>query len=122
MPKWIGYSSIDDNKKSNKLYDIDLIKQNLLNQFMCPIGSRWRMPSWGSIIWNRLFDDLTESLIEEIEDDCTRIVQSDERLSLISTNITKENHGLIILLQIRYVPQNITFDMYVNYNENLLEN
>lgn len=122
MAQWIGFSSVNDNKKSSKIYDIDLIKQDILNQFMCAKGSRLRNPEWGSIVWEKLFDEFNEALQEDIEKDCIRIVESDSRLALTSINLTKEAHGLAISLDLLYIPLNQSFDMYVTFNNNLTEN
>ena len=123
MATWTGFSSIDDNKKTCKLYDIDLIKQDILNQFMCPIGSRWRLPNWGCIAWSMLYEPLNDSNIEDIKNDCIRIVQSDSRLSIIDCNVTSDSkHSIIISLDILYVPTNMKFDMYITYNDSLTEN
>lgn len=122
MATWIGYSSVNDYKKSNKLYDIELIKQNFLNQFMSSKGSRLRMPEWGCIIWDKLFDGYNDTMRDEIEEDCIRIINSDMRVSLQSIDIYTENHLLKITLLLKYTPENINFDMFLSYNTNLVEN
>lgn len=121
MARWIGFSSINDNKKSNKIYDIDLIKQDILNQFMCPKGSRWRNPEWGSIVWEKLYEFLDDATIEEIEQDCIRIVESDSRVTLVNVNLDKDTHGLKISLEMVYTPLNLNFDMFITYNNDLTE-
>ncbi|AXH72685.1 MAG: baseplate protein [Caudoviricetes sp.] len=122
MPTWVGYSSVDDTKKSNKLYDIELIKQDYLNQFMSAKGSRLRMPEWGCIIWNKLFDGYNDTMRDEIEEDCIRIINSDTRVELQSIEIEVENHLLKLSMLLKYTPQNINFDMFLTYNTNLSEN
>lgn len=122
MATWIGYSSVNDYKKSNKLYDIELIKQNFLNQFMSSKGSRLRMPEWGCIIWDKLFDGYSDSMKDEIEEDCIRIINSDTRVTIQSIDIYTENHLLKISISLKYTPENINFDMFLSYNTNLVEN
>lgn len=123
MSTWVGFSSLNDNKKNCKLYDLDLIKQDILNQFMCPLGSRWRLPNWGCIAWSKLYEPLNDANIEDIKNDCIRIVESDSRLTLNNCNITSDDtHTIIISLDILYTPNNIKFDMYITYNDALTEN
>ena len=48
-----GFSTVA-GVKSNQLYDLDIIKQDLINHFYTRKGERVMNPDFGSIIWDLL--------------------------------------------------------------------
>ncbi len=78
-----GYSTVANQGLATSLYNIDLVVQDLLNQFNTRIGERRGRPAFGSIIHDLLFDvgDVrTESLIVA---DGQRIINEDPRVELL---------------------------------------
>ena len=67
-----GFSSISGDSKSYSLYDLALIKQDLINHFHIRQGERLENPAFGTIIWDVLFEPLTEEMkniiIKNVED------------------------------------------------------
>ena len=55
-----GYSSVGTTFLSSVRYDLDLAKQDLLNNFNTRKGERVMMPTFGSIVWDMLFEPLDE--------------------------------------------------------------
>ena len=47
-----GFSTVDDTTTNVKLYDYELIKQDILNQFNTRKGERLMNPNFGSIVWD----------------------------------------------------------------------
>jgi len=47
-----GFSSVNASNFGNKLFDFDLIKQDILNHFNTKKGERLMNPNFGSIIWD----------------------------------------------------------------------
>ena len=54
-----GFSTVDETSTSVKLFDHEIIKQDLLNQFNTRKGERVMNPMFGSIIWDLIYEPLT---------------------------------------------------------------
>jgi phage baseplate assembly protein W len=104
-----GFSTVA-GVKSNQLYDMDIIKQDLINHFYTRKGERVMNPNFGSIIWDLLYDPLDESTKEDILEDCKRIVKTDPRVSLVSSVVEDFENGLSVQLTLNARP----FDKRIN--------
>ena len=56
MPTFIGFNTINQNKKFTAV-DFDLIKIDLLNAFNIRQGELPGRPGYGTVIWNYLFEN-----------------------------------------------------------------
>ena len=97
-----GFSSANNNK--SVLSDIEITKQDLINHFQTKKTERVMDPNFGSIIWDRIFDQFGEFVIDEILEDSKRIVASDSRLNLIDIIVDEFEHGIILQLELEYRP------------------
>ena len=57
-----GISTANPNNTSSTLYDIALIKQDIINHFHIRQGEKLENPEFGTIIWDVLFEPLTDKL------------------------------------------------------------
>ena len=57
IPVFGGFAT---NQTSKKVFDVELVKQDLLNHIYTSKGQRVMNPEYGSIIWDLLFDLKTE--------------------------------------------------------------
>ena len=101
--------------------DLDLVKQDILNQLKTSKGERVMRPNYGSIIKERLMNPLDALTIQDIEDDCIRIVNNDPRVSLINLNVADLEHTLRVEMYLQY-KADLTEDVLiaefdVNFNE-----
>ena len=71
-----GFSSRAD-KKNFKLYDFECAKQDLLNRLSVRKGERVENPEFGTIIYDCIFEPLTEQLKEAIVADVTSNLNAD---------------------------------------------
>ena len=71
MVTYRGFSTLV-NKKKYSLTDYNLAKQDLINYFSIKKGDKLMQPSFGSIIWEQLFEPLTDSTREIISSDFDR--------------------------------------------------
>jgi len=116
MTIYRGFSS--KNKiKNYKLNDYELIKQDLLNHFNTRKGERVMNPNFGTIIWDLLFDPFTEELRTAIQDDITRIANSDPRVVIEAASVTDYQHGIQIELQILIRDTNELENMTVTFDQ-----
>ena len=113
-----GFSTVNDTA-SVQLYDNDLIKQDLLNYFATRKGERLMNPTFGTIIWDLLYDPLTSDLKEAIKDDITQILSSDPRLNPLSVNVVEQDYGLLLEITVTYVDSNQSENMRLSFNKEL---
>lgn len=114
-----GFSTVA-GVKSNQLYDMDIIKQDLLNHFYTRKGERVMNPDFGSIIWDLLYEPLDESTKEDIIDDCERIINSDPRVSLVSTDINEFENGLLVNILMNTKPFNKRINLQLDFEKETL--
>lgn len=93
---YVGFSSIDPANSGSKLYDLDLIKQDILNHFNTRKGERVMNPRFGSIIWDLLMEPLTEEVRELLNQDIVEICNSDPRVVPTQLDLTEYENGYIL--------------------------
>jgi phage baseplate assembly protein W len=103
-----------------KLYDFDLIKQDLINRLSVRKGERVENPEFGTIIYDVIFEPLTETLKQVIADDIAKNLNADPRLSTQDIIVSESEHGISVQATITYVPYNITEKLTFSFDENSL--
>jgi len=91
-----GFSTVDPDNRSSKLYDFDLIKQNILNHFNTRKGQRVMNPSFGSIVWDVLMEPLTPQIKSALTKDVESICNLDPRVYPTQIQITEYPQGYLI--------------------------
>ena len=102
MATFIGFSTDGKVKPPFTLVDLDLVKQDLLNQLNTSKGERVMRPNYGSIIKESLMQPLDALTVQDIEDDCIRIVNGDPRVTLINLNVAELEHTLRVEMYLQY--------------------
>lgn len=77
-------------------------------------------PSFGSIIWNQLFEPLNETTQSLITADITRIVGYDPRLRINQINVIQQDYGIMIDISLTYIPADQTDTLSLTFNKNSL--
>jgi phage baseplate assembly protein W len=115
MPTFIGFSTINQNKKFTAV-DFELIKIDLLNAFNIRQGELPGRPGYGTVIWNYLFENQTQETQAVILQEIQRVCAGDPRVYVSGVQIFPQQNGLLIQLGIAVVPSttaqqfNIFFD------------
>lgn len=112
-----GFSS-KQSSKNYKLYDIDLVKQDLINHFYIRKGEKLENPEFGTVIWDILFEQFTEDVKNIIAKDVEDIVNYDPRLVVNEIQIDSTDQGIRIQADITYIPFNITERMTFEFDKN----
>ena len=112
-----GFSTVNTSSIKGSLYDLALIKQDLINQFHIRKGEKLENPEFGTIVWDMLFEPLTEQIKSLIVNDITVIVNSDPRIQSIQTIVTQVEYGLQVELTLLYVPYNIQESMQLTFDQ-----
>jgi len=112
-----GFSTLQSLKKYT-LTDFALAQQDLTNYFNIRKGSKLMQPTFGTIIWDQLFEPLNETTQEIITQDIKRIIGYDPRLRVDNVTVNQQDTGLQIAIALTYVPTNQTNTMLMNFNRN----
>jgi len=117
ISKFRGYSSIGTSFLSPVRYDLDLARQDLLNHFNTRKGERIMMPTFGSIVWDMLFEPLDDITINLIDADVRAIIKNDPRWSLQSVTISEGPNALNINVVVTYLPTEETVTLPLTYDK-----
>ena len=111
-----GFNS-QQSSKNYRLYDIDLVKQDLINHFYIRKGEKLENPEFGTVIWDMLFENFTENVKEIIAKDVEAIVNYDPRISVNSITVDSTDQGIRIQADIVYIPFNVNERMVFNFDK-----
>jgi phage baseplate assembly protein W len=110
-----GFSTHNRTKKF-RLTDNELIKQDLFNNFNVKKGEKLMQPNFGTIIWNMMFEPLTEETRTLMVDDVKRIVAYDPRTRATDVIVTQFEHGIQIEIELLFVDTNQVDVMSFNFD------
>jgi phage baseplate assembly protein W len=116
----ITYKGFSTNNRSKKfrVTDFELVKQDLINHFNIRKGEKLMNPNFGTIIWNTLFEPLTQETRNIIVDDIKKIAAYDPRLSIDNVTITEKDFGIQVELDLSYSSTNQSSTMQLNFDKN----
>ena len=112
-----GISTVNPNVNSFNLYDIALIKQDLLNHFHIRQGEKLENPEFGTIIWDALYEPLTEDMKQAIIQNVTEVVNYDPRVQVNSVIVDSYESGIQIECELTYLPYNISENLRLQFDE-----
>lgn len=103
MPTFIGFNTINQNKKFT-LVDFDLIKIDLLNAFNIRQGELVGRPGYGTVLWNYLFENQTQETQQLIYNEIQRVCGGDPRVYISGIQMFPQQNGLLIQVGLAVVP------------------
>jgi phage baseplate assembly protein W len=112
-----GFSTVATNTQNFTLYDFELIKQDLLNHFYIRKGERLMQPDFGTIIWDLLFEPLTDQLKDLILQNVNEILNYDPRIQAGNVLVTPYDTGLQIEATLTYLPYNIAQALQLKFDQ-----
>ena len=113
-----GISTVNPESRSFEIYDLALIKQDLINHFHIRQGEKLENPEFGTIIWDTLFEPLTDSLRNAIAEDVERIINYDPRITADEINIVQYENGIRLECRLTYLNYNISEQITLNFDRN----
>jgi phage baseplate assembly protein W len=116
-PTYRGFSTVDPNASTHVLYDIALIKQDLINHFHIRQGEKLSDPEFGTIIWDILFEPLTDEVKSAIVENVSRIVNYDPRVEVNQITVDSYESGILIECELVYLPYSIAEKMQLKFDE-----
>ena len=114
-----GFSSRAE-MRNFKLYDFECAKQDMINRLSVRKGERVENPEFGTMIYDAIFEPLTDILKDAIVEDITANLNADPRIAAQEIILTEEQHGISIQASVTYVPLNITEKLRFSFDENQL--
>lgn len=112
-----GFNTIGASNSGTKLYDFDLIKQDILNHFNTRKGERVMNPRFGSIIWDLLMEPLTDDTKDALTQDISEICNSDPRVVPTRLNLTEYESGYILEITLASVETNQSTNMTLTFDQ-----
>lgn len=112
-----GLSTVNSNASSTALYDIALIKQDIINHFHIRQGEKLENPTFGTIVWDVLHEPLTTDLRQLITENVQSIINYDPRVTVDKIYVDTYESGIQIECEIVYLEYNITESMRLAFDE-----
>jgi phage baseplate assembly protein W len=113
-----GFSTVSSQTENYNLFDFQLIQQDLLNHFHIRQGERLMNPTFGTVIWDLLFEPLTDDLKQIITKNVDNILNYDPRISASNIIITSYENGIQIECMLTFLPYNISQSMQLTFDQN----
>ena len=85
-----------------------MIKQDLLNHFHIRQGEKLENPEFGTIIWDILFDPLTDEVEVALKNNVQSIIDADPRIRATAIVVTPFESGIQIEIELEYLKYNIS--------------
>lgn len=114
-----GFSTANDLSMTNKIFDFDIIQQDIMNMFQTKKGERVMNPEFGTVIWSLIYEPFTADVKQLISEDVTRILNYDPRVTPTQVNITDVDYGLIIEATLYYKQQDVSKDMSLAFDKEI---
>jgi phage baseplate assembly protein W len=116
MPTFIGFNTIDQNKKFT-VVDFELIKIDLLNAFNIRQGQLVGRPGYGTILWDYVFENQTQETERQITAEIQRVCGGDPRVFVSSVELFPQQNGLLIQLEVTVVPSTDAQRLAIFFNQ-----
>jgi phage baseplate assembly protein W len=113
--KYRGFSS-RETTRNFKLFDYELVKQDIINHFYIRKGEKLENPKFGTIIWDTLFENFTPEIKKAIADNVEEIINFDERVKVNSVTVDSTDQGIRIEAELVYLPINFTDTLQLTFD------
>lgn len=111
-----GFNS-SNSAQGFKLYDIDLVKQDLINHFYIRKGEKLENPNFGTIIWDMIFEQFTEEVKTLVARDVEDIINYDPRIAVNGITVDSTEQGIRIEADVTYLPFNVNERMQFSFDK-----
>jgi len=116
MPTFIGFNTINQNKKFTAV-DFNLIKIDLLNAFNIRQGELVGRPGYGTGLWNYLFENQTQETQQLIYTEIQRVCAGDPRIFISGIQMFPQENGLLVQVGIAVVPSTNAQMLSIFFNQ-----
>ena len=99
------------------LYDLSLVKTDLMNQFMTRKGERVMLPNYGTKIWDQLFEPFTDAVKSIILQDVLDVINSEPRVTIQNVNIYEAIYGIAVDVSLFYIPWSVVDTLALTFDQ-----
>lgn len=92
--------------KKFSLTDANLVVRDLINAFSIKQGDKVGQPTYGTNLWNFLFEPNTSDVVNDMETEIRRVVAGDPRIILNSVAVWPQDNGVLFELEVAFDPFN----------------
>jgi phage baseplate assembly protein W len=112
------YKGFNSNDPVNgfKNYDIDLVKQDIVNHFNIRKSEKLMNPEFGTIIWDLLFEQFTPEVKKLVIQDVETIINYDPRIAINAIAVDSTDQGIRIEADLIYLPFNVNEKMTFDFD------
>lgn len=111
-----GISTTNPNSKEFKIFDLGLIKQDIINHFHIRMGEKLENPEFGTIIWDVLYEPFTDALREAIIKNVVDIVNYDPRVRVSDVSVDTYEYGIQVRCELFYLDYSISEFLQFNFD------
>jgi phage baseplate assembly protein W len=116
MPTFIGFNTIGQYKKFTAI-DFELIKIDLLNAFNIRQGQLVGRPSYGTVLWDYVFENQTQETERQITAEIQRVCGGDPRVAINDIELFPQQNGILIQLSLFVVPSTDAQRLSIFFNQ-----
>ena len=118
MATYYGFNTIGQEKKF-RLEDYELVKRDVLNSLLIKQGEKPGNPSYGTSIWNIIFEPMTDDVMRDIETELRRTIQQDPRVKLDRLSVYPQENGVLIELDVTVLPTTEEYRLTLFFDQTL---
>lgn len=115
-----GFSTVSETADNFALYDFELIKQDIINHFHIRQGEKLSDPTFGTIIWDLLFEPFTDKVQSAIIKNVSDIINYDPRVQVESVTVDSYEQGIEVNCEISYLPYSIREQLVFRFDQEML--
>ena len=115
------YKGFNSNLKEQnfKMYDLECVRQDIINQFSTRKGERVMDPNQGTIIWDAIFEPLTPDLKVAIAEDIRGLLRAEPRVTVEAVKVDEYQSGILLEITVRYNTTNLAQVIKLNFDKEL---
>ena len=118
MATYYGFNTIKQEKKF-RLVDYDLIKRDVLNSLLIKQGEKPGNPSYGTNVWNIIFEPMTDDVMRDIERELRKTVGQDPRIKIERVSVYPKENGVLIEIDVTVLPTTEVQRLTLFFDQNL---
>ena len=119
MSIYRGFNTVDRDYGPYHLKDNVLVIRDLLNHLNIRKGEKLMNPSFGTIIWQSMFEPLTPALRAAITDDINNLVAYDPRIKQLNRVVIEDwdgGMGITLKIDITFAATNELANLTLRFN------
>jgi phage baseplate assembly protein W len=111
----VGSSGVSSTKYS--IVDDETVILDFLNALNIPQGSKPGKPSYGTNLWNFIFEPNDYETSTQLKEELIRVARLDPRIILNNVTIYAKDNGIVASIELAVSPANQVRDIAILFNQ-----